>query len=260
MIRYPAVAGAFYPADPEELKKTIGSFLAQVPVIQIKGRLRALIVPHAGYFYSGPVAAYGYKLFQNAKFRFQKFILLGPAHTVGFEGVAVSTAETWETPLGSITTWQPKKIIHPFIEFDLAHLQEHCLEVQLPFLQVVLNKKFQIFPLVAGKVNPEKLASAFDKMIEDENFIIVSSDFSHYHTYSTAKDLDQLTIEAILKNQMTILETQGEACGLQSIIGLLYLAQKKGWQARLLDYRNSGDTAGDKSRVVGYAAIAFIEE
>jgi len=160
--------------------------------------------------------------------------------------------------LGSVTTRPLEKITPPFIEFDLAHLQEHCLEVQLPFLQVALGKQFSILPLVVGEVNPEKLA--LEKIVKDEDLIIVSSDLSHYHTYSTAKELDQLTIEAILKNQITILETQGEACGLQPILSLLYLAQKKGWQAKSLDYRNSGDTAGDKSRVVGYAALAFFEK
>lgn len=275
MLRFPAVAGAFYPDDPQELTAMISDFLARAKPPEIEGRLRALIVPHAGYVYSGPVAAFGYslvqKLIRNSQFGVHKFLLLGPTHTVGFAGAALSTADEWETPLGRVSLWRPDRIDPPFFDFDLAHSQEHCLEVQLPFLQCIYDiaspdtkvgakqsrSLFSILPLILGETDPEEIARGLESWLDEQTLIIVSSDLSHYHPYNQAVDLDKTTIEAILKKQFTILETQGQACGMLPILALLHLAKKLDWQGQLLDYRNSGDTAGDKSRVVGYAAIAF---
>lgn len=260
VIRQPAVAGAFYPDNPKELQKMIADFLAAAKPPAVSGRLRALIVPHAGYVYSGPVAAVGYKLISNLKSKISKLILLGPAHTVGFAGAATSSATAWVTPLGQVKTWQPKNLETPFFEFDVAHLQEHCLEVQLPFLQSVFkDKDFKIFPVVMGDTDSEEVAAGLEKLIDDETLIIVSSDLSHYHPYKQAQGTDKLTVEAIVKGLKTILEVQGEACGLTPILTLMHLARLKNWQAKLLDYRNSGDTFGDKYKVVGYASIVFSE-
>ncbi|MEK7508324.1 MAG: AmmeMemoRadiSam system protein B [Patescibacteria group bacterium] len=297
MIRESAVAGAFYPDDPKELQKMIEDFLATAKPPAISGRLRALIVPHAGYVYSGLVAAFGYKVLADCHSRPRsvvpanagtqsragssgnpatgspcpkKVILLGPAHTVSFVGAATSSAAVWTTPLGDVQTWQPKNLEAPFFEFDVAHLQEHCLEVQLPFLQHVLafpparggiegGGSFKIFPVVIGEADPEAVAQELIKLIDDETFLIVSSDLSHYLPYRQAQAKDKMTIEAIIKGWIAVLEVQGDACGLLPILTLLRLAKKRNWRGQLLDYRNSGDTFGDKDRVVGYASIAFSE-
>ena len=298
MIREPAVAGAFYPDNPKELQKMIAGFLAAANPSATPGRLRALIVPHAGYVYSGPVAAFGYKALQmchsepgaknlhggikdpSAEFtpsndgahddmKLKKIILLGPAHKVSFSGAAMSSATAWATPLGHVKTWQPKNLEAPFFEFDSAHLQEHCLEVQLPFLQYIFalpparggiegGGSFKIFPVVMGDTDPEEVAAGLEKLLDDETLIIISSDLSHSLPYRQAVQKDKETIGAILNGQMTILETQGEACGLMPILTLLHLAKKRNWRGQLLDYRNSGDTFGDKDKVVGYVAVAFI--
>lgn len=258
MFRPAAVAGSFYPSDPAELKQCLAGFLTSANPPKVEGRLRALIVPHAGYIYSGPIAGFSYSLISNIKYQISKFVLLGPSHTVGFPGVAMSTASEWETPLGRVKTWKPEGIGAPFFDFDLAHEQEHCLEVQLPFLQTLYPEgDFKIFPALVGEVEAETVAQELEKVVDEETIMIVSSDLSHYQPYKQAVLRDKETLDAIVKKQLTVLETQGDACGLTPIIALVRLAQKHKWQAQLLDYRNSGDTAGDKSRVVGYGAVAF---
>ncbi|MBI5731848.1 MAG: AmmeMemoRadiSam system protein B [Candidatus Magasanikbacteria bacterium] len=258
MLRSPAVAGAFYPGEPKELSKMIADFLAQARPPQITGRLRALIVPHAGYVYSGPVAAFGYKLLADLLRHgegIDNFILLGPAHTIGFSGVALSSTDEWETPLGRVSLWRPPEVKPPFLYFDAAHKEEHCLEVQLPFLQFILKEKdFKICPLILGEANPEAVAREIEKWLNEKTLLIISSDLSHYHPYQEARELDKFTIDCVLKKQSALLEERGEACGLTPILTLLRLAH---WRPALLDYCNSGDTAGDKERVVGYAAVAF---
>lgn len=257
-VRQPAVAGAFYPGQAEDLRQMLAGFLEQANPPVIQGRLRALIVPHAGYIYSGPVAAFGFKLLPP---HIKKIILLGPAHTVVFTGAALSTADVWKTPLGRVPLWRPKKIAAPFFDFDLAHQEEHCLEVQLPFLQYLYDQKGQevpsILPLIISEIDPEVVSRQLEDWLDKETLLIISSDLSHYHSYQSAIEKDHFTIQAILQKQSTVLETQGEACGMLPILAALYLAQRRKWQTQLLDYRNSGDTAGDKSRVVGYAAVAL---
>jgi len=251
MTRKPAAAGMFYPKNPEELKKQIQGFLRQAEHLDTHGKLKALIVPHAGYIYSGIVAAQGYKLLES--YSFKKVILLGPSHYQAFTGAAIAE-EDFQTPLGIIKVGEVKDWIDDKLILSLseAHQAEHSLEVQLPFLQETLGE-FELYPLVLGTVSEEKLAKFLATKIDEETIIIVSSDLSHYLEYNKAVMKDNDTISKILNDD----PGQLDACGKVPIKVLMHLANIKGWQSQLIDYRNSGDTAGDKNRVVGYAAIAY---
>jgi hypothetical protein len=253
MTRKPAVAGTFYPKNPEELKRQVQDFLAQAEVIDTQGKLKALIVPHAGYIYSGIVAAQAYKLLES--YSFKKVILLGPSHYQAFHGASIAE-EDFQTPLGIVKvgnteSWLKEDLV---ISFPDAHQQEHSLEVQLPFLQETLGE-FELYALVLGTVNEEKLAKYLAAKVDDDTLIIVSSDLSHYLEYQKAIMKDNDTISKILNDDPGSLD----ACGKVGIKVLMHLASIKGWPPQLLDYRNSGDTAGDKTKVVGYAAIAYTD-
>lgn len=251
MVRQPAVAGLFYPKDKEQLRSLVRKFLEQSKETNVEGELKALIVPHAGYVYSGIVAAAGFKLLKNKTFK--KIILLGPSHQVYFTQASLST-EDWQTPLGNVKVGQSKEWLKEdlIVDFPPAHQQEHCLEVEVPFLQEVL-KDLQIYPLVVGDVEEKELAETLSKFLNQDTFLIVSSDLSHYLPYDQANKKDQETINKILNFDFTKLD----ACGEKPIKVLMHLAQKFKWQPTLIDYKNSGDTAGEKSRVVGYATIAY---
>ena len=256
-IREPAVAGKFYPGDKEALTKAIDTYLATAKDHQIKD-LRALISPHAGYVYSGPTAAIGYK--QLAGRDIQTVVVLAATHYVRFNGASIPSVEAYRTPLGLVRL-SPKAAqlakIAPFVSEDAPHEREHSLEVQLPFLQTVL-KDFSLVPVVQGNVDPEAAAEALAKYLDDKTLIVASSDLSHRLPYSAANILDGDCVKAICN--MDIERTAGQlACGKLPILTLMHIAKSRGWQAKLLDYRNSGDTAGTKSNVVGYAAIAFFE-
>lgn len=260
MVRKPAVAGQFYPASSKELSYMIDKFLQEAPSFEIKGDLKGLILPHAGYIYSGIVAASGYKLLkkldQNKKW---EIFLLGPAHIVPLEGASLSLAPEWETPLGKVKVALKKELLSDLIkDIPEAHFQEHCLEVQLPFLQKVL-KNFEIIPLVLGEVDYTKLASKIMPYIKENTIIIVSSDLSHYYPYEEAKALDAVANEAIPQKEIQTVIEAVEACGKSAILTLLEIAQRLNWSGQIIDYRNSGDTAGDKSSVVGYGAYVFYE-
>ena len=264
-VREPAVAGQFYPGKKAELTKMIDGFLAQVKGEPI-GKLRALICPHAGYIYSGPTAAYAYK--QLVGRDIQTVIILAPSHTAYFQGASVPDADAYRTPLGLVEislladelakgkpfVRAPKVRIRGGRE-GTPHTYEHSLEVQLPFLQKVL-KDFRLVPVVFGQVDPQAVAGKLADRLDDKTLLIASSDLSHYKPYDEAIGIDRKCIDAIRR-----LDTKGidreQACGRGPILTLMHLAKKKGWKVQLLDYRNSGDTAGDKSGVVGYAAIAF---
>lgn len=252
-IRKPAVAGMFYPEDREELKSMIDGFLRKVPDINIDGNLKALIIPHAGYIYSGQVAAYAYlflKKYQNKKI---KIVLLGPSHNVYFNDVASDVNDYWETPLGKV-----KVLENNFLKAEAAHFNEHCLEVQLPFLQRILNN-FEILPLVAGDINPREISKKIQKIIDDNTLLIISSDLSHFNDYYTAVKIDTNTINAIKNLDYNKMEREGDACGKIPILTAIDIANQLKWKCELLDYKNSGDNAGDKSRVVGYASFALYE-
>jgi len=251
-------AGVFYPSEPKELSLLINKFLLQAK-IKISRFPKALIVPHAGYDFSGLVAAYGFKSIQSHS-EIKKAILLGPSHNFSFSNFCSLPKGFWETPLGKVEIlskddfpaiktsslfWKSKEIFEP----------EHCLEVEIPFLQSIL-KDFKIFPLLTGEIDSFEAAEVLTAIFDRETILIVSSDLSHYLRYDQANNLDKKTLSAILKKDIKKLET-GEACGKKAIEIVLTIAKKMGWRAELLKYLNSGDTAGDKERVVGYASVVF---
>jgi AmmeMemoRadiSam system protein B len=256
-VREPVVAGAFYPGDANELKATVDALLAKAAVPDVKG-LKALVCPHAGYRYSGPVAASGFKLLLGHKF--DQVMVLAPSHHVVFRGVAVPKEDAMSTPLGKIRVARRAREAAqtaPFVLDSAPYVREHSLEVELPFLQRTLPA-FELWPLVFGSTNPEEVAKQLDQAVGPTMLLVASTDLSHYYPYDTAVSLDRATIDAIVRMDMRAL-ADAEACGRGPVLALAYLARSRGWKAQLLDYRNSGDTAGDRSRVVGYAAIAFYQ-
>jgi AmmeMemoRadiSam system protein B len=257
-IRSAAVAGLFYPADPAQLQREIQSMLSSVD--ETDSTPKALIVPHAGYIYSGPVAASAFAQLKDIQHTVERVILLGPCHRVPLRGLATSSADYFETPLGTIRIDREaiKQIasLPQVEEFDLTHQQEHSLEVQLPFLQEVLDD-FSLVPLVVGDASTEEVSEVLDTLWgDDETLIVISSDLSHYHDYNTARAMDTETCHAI-ENMNPSAIHYDQACGRNPVTGLLLAAKKHGLHVTTLDLRNSGDTAGDKSSVVGYGAWAL---
>ena len=254
-IREAAVADIFYPADPLELERQLNDFLKQAgdnhePAL-------ALIVPHAGYIYSGPIAASAYTHLTSLRGKISKVILLGPSHRVGFRGIAVSGADYFKTPLGEIPLDHEalnEVLKLPQVQqFEQAHTDEHSLEVQLPFLQKVLGE-FSLIPLVVGDADPHEVAEVIDSLWKDEHtLVVVSTDLSHYHDYHTAQGLDRNTCTAIETLDPEAI-SQDQACGRNPLNGLLTVARQRNLHVHTLDLRNSGDTAGPKDRVVGYGA------
>ena len=257
-IRPAAVAGLFYPADAAQLHRDIQSMLSVTE--QAESVPKALIVPHAGYIFSGPVAASAFAQLKNIRHIVKRVIVLGPCHRVPLNGLATSSADYFETPFGSIRI--DREAINQIAslpqieEFDLTHQQEHSLEVQLPFLQEVLDD-FSLIPLVVGDTRAEEVSEVLEKLWGgDETLIVISSDLSHYHDYNTARAMDNETCLAIEEMDAAAIHYD-QACGRNPVTGLLLAAKKHGLHATTLDLRNSGDTAGDKSSVVGYGAWAF---
>ena len=242
-VRDAAVAGSFYPALADELERLIEEYLEQADPEPSKD-LKGIIVPHAGYIYSGAVAAYGYKLLGNQK----KVIALGPSHYSMFPGLAESGMAKWQTPLGKVETFSIGLKPYP-----AAHRPEHSLEVQLPFLQKTLTE-FTFDPILTGEISP---AEGADILSEREEFLLISSDLSHYMPYDEAVERDRNTLSLIEKNDLEGFRAQGDACGRGGIAIAMELAKRNGWKFRVLKYANSGDTAGPKDNVVGYAAIAI---
>lgn len=256
-IRHPAVAGTFYPADPDELRTMVEGFIKHVPETDETAVPRAIIAPHAGYIYSGPVAASAYARIIPAHNKFTRVVLLGPSHRVPFRGLAASSASHFATPLGVIPldTSAINEITQlPQVQVnDQAHLYEHSLEVHLPFLQMVLDS-FSLVPLVVGDANPDDVAQVLEKFIEDEHtLIVISSDLSHYHDYHTAQQMDRTTSYAIEHLDIDAIGYE-DACGRGPMSGLLSLARQHHFKVKTVDLRNSGDTAGPRDQVVGYGA------
>ena len=257
-VRHPAVAGAFYPGDPRELSRILDEYLAEAKTDALPPK--ALIAPHAGYIYSGPVAATVYARLKNARQPITRVILLGPSHRVPFLGLAVPSADYFETPLGTVPI--DRELIERILplsqvyQMDQAHAYEHSLEVQIPFLQKTLGE-FALVPLVVGDATGAEVAEVLEELWGGpETLIVISSDLSHYLDYQSAKDIDTVTSKAIEGLHGEALE-YNQACGRIPVQGLLIEAQRHGLHAKTLDLRNSGDTAGPRDHVVGYGAYAI---
>ena len=254
------MAGTFYPANRASLQRTVNDCLdaPREPVVR-PGFPKALIVPHAGYVYSGPVAGSAYALLRPARGLIRRVILLGPCHRVAIRGLALAQVAAFETPLGAIAVDAGAAAsladLPQVIGSSAAHAAEHSLEVQLPFLQSVLGD-FELVPLAVGRASAREVAQVLDRLWGGpETLIVVSSDLSHYLGYEAACAVDRRTVDAILEGRSDIQHDQ--ACGATPVGGLVEAARAHHLEAELLDLRNSGDTAGDRDRVVGYAAIAY---
>ena len=255
--RHAAVAGMFYPADTAVLERTVSELLAAAPAGS--DGAKAIIAPHAGYQYSGVTAACAYRLLEGRREMIRRVVLLGPAHRVYLQGMALPSADAFTTPLGDVPVDADavKQVLGlPGTQVsDEAHAQEHSLEVHLPFLQTVLED-FQIVPIVVGICPAHEVESVLGALWGgDETLIVVSSDLSHFHSYESAREIDARTTARIEAREATL--HGDDACGAYAVNGLLLAATSHGLKVRTLDTRNSGDTAGDKSRVVGYGAYAI---
>ena len=260
VIREPAVAGMFYPDNAGELRTTIQGFLDQVQ-FQPGPAPKALIVPHAGYIYSGSVAASAYARLRPYRDRYTRVILLGPSHRVAVSKLALSGVDVFRTPLGDVPL--DKEVIAaldtPHVRiFEATHQFEHSLEVHLPLLQIALGP-FSLVPLLIGEAAPETVAEVINKLWgAAETLIVVSSDLSHYLSYDEARARDRFTCEAIEHLEAHHID-HTDACGATPIRGLLIEAKRRAMEVTTLDLRNSGDTAGGKDQVVGYGAWMFHE-
>lgn len=259
-VRAPAVAGQFYPAEPVQLAQDVQRLLAEARPHDLVAK--ALIVPHAGYIYSGAIAATAYASLAPIAARIRRVVLLGPTHRVAVRGLALPGMEAFDTPLGRILldAEAAQAITHlpQIVVSKQAHELEHSLEVQLPFLQSVLHD-FTLLPLAVGMATPEEVAEVLEAVWGgDETLIVISSDLSHFLPYAVAQRVDNTTVQSILKLHQPL--THEQACGGTPINGLIIAARQHHLTPHLLDLRNSGDTAGSKDRVVGYSAFAFTQE
>ncbi len=263
-IRKPVWAGKFYPESPAELMETINrlSLEAEKTVIaQPTGRkLKAVVMPHAGYVYSGWTAAHACVILKGKQFK--RVILMGPDHRIGFSNAAISAVDEYQTPLGIVSLHEDAAKLRAgsalFQAVPASDQLEHCLEVVLPFLQYSL-KKFSFVPVVmGGRGDFQKIGSHIEDLLDNETLIVVSSDLSHYLPYNQAKIRDKETINMILNlEDEKLLVRENAACGVIPICSVIRFANRFNWKPELIHYSNSGDTSGEKERVVGYAAIAF---
>lgn len=257
-VRSPAVAGQFYSMDPLSLRAEVEAYIGDSTTEDIAPK--ALIAPHAGYIYSGPIAGSAYRTLSSVRSIIRRVILLGPSHRMAFDGLALSDASAFQTPLGDVPVNQDmarllsdRPDVH--VRSD-AHQDEHSLEVHLPFLQVALDT-FTIVPILTGSTRPEMIAEVLTSLWGGpETLVVVSSDLSHYEPYAAACAIDTRTSRAIEQLDLDAIHTE-QACGRLAIQGLLRVAKNRGLTARTLDQRNSGDTAGPRDRVVGYGAYAL---
>jgi len=258
-VRQPAVAGLFYPADAQSLRAQLAPLLHQP---SLTATPKALIVPHAGYVYSAAVAAAAYRCIERLRGDISRVVLLGPSHHVGFHGIAVPAATAFLTPLGQLNVDQSAltdiAALPGVVTLDAAHVQEHCLEVQLPFLQMTLGT-VGIVPLVVGDASPAEVGGVLDRLWGgEETLIVISSDLSHYHPDRIACAMDAQTSQAIERLDYAAIGP-ADACGCRAIAGLLWLARHRKLRAQTLSLTNSGHTGGPRERVVGYGAYVFHE-
>ncbi|MGP1677438.1 MAG: AmmeMemoRadiSam system protein B [Burkholderiales bacterium] len=259
-LRPAAVAGMFYPAAPRELAWEVDNMLGHsAGGGLVPGFPKALIVPHAGYVYSGSVAAEAYDRLRPGRGIVRRVVLLGPCHRVPVRGLALPDATAFDTPLGRVPidreAVESLAGLPQVVVSSAVHAEEHALEVQLPFLQRVLGE-FGLVPLAVGAATASEVAEVIEKLWGgEETLIVISSDLSHYHAYDEARAIDRRTASAILEFSTDIDHEQ--ACGATPVAGMLLAARRHGLNAQLLDLRNSGDTAGGRARVVGYGSFAF---
>ena len=259
-VRPAAVAGLFYPGDAQTLSATVDNLLSRPHAG--RGLPKALIVPHAGYVYSGAVAGQAYGSLGNAARSLRRIVLLGPCHHEWVKGLAIPTVEGFATPLGVMrvdaAAVRTLRDLPAVVFADAPHAREHSLEVQLPFLQR-LAPVAEIVPIVAGDATPAEVEAVIDTLWGGaETLVVISSDLSHYHSYGTARALDAATAQSILDGREDL--SGDQACGCVVVNGLTRATRKRGLRAELLDLRNSGDTAGDRMRVVGYGAFGFYDD
>lgn len=259
-VRPTAVAGAFYPSEPEILRKDIQKYIEKAPSISMPVP-KAIIVPHAGYEYSAEVAASAYKLLKSARKSINKVVILAPSHKVGFDGMALTDASAYETPLGNVEIdkeMNEKLLALPSVGYlEEAHKDEHSLEVQLPFLQEVLDD-FKLIPVITGNTSPTEVVALLEIVWgEKDTLIVISTDLSHYLPYNEACILDNKTKTAIENLDVNSIQ-QEQACGHVPLKGMLTIAKSKKMQVETLEVKNSGNTSGSKNRVVGYGAWAFL--
>lgn len=258
IIRKPAFSGTFYPAEKESLEYMIDEYLKISKVCACQKIPKAVIVPHAGYIYSGIVAAEGFKCIRRLdQDKHYKVLVVGPSHFVQFKGSVIPESDIWETPLGQVQIGKLQTTKN-IVEDETPFKEEHSIEVQVPFLQTVL-KDFTLYPLVLGDVDPESLANDLkDFVVQDNVIVIISSDLSHYYDYKEAKRLDNEANKYIPALDIEKAKNV-EACGIKAVLTFMHIAKKIGLEGHFVDYRNSGDTGGDKDKVVGYGCYAFHE-
>ncbi|MFC1602459.1 AmmeMemoRadiSam system protein B [Pseudomonadota bacterium] len=258
-VKHPAVAGLFYPNNPDELRSQIASFLAEGQAGRVE-KPKALIAPHAGYIYSGATAGHAYAQLKSIANKIKHVVILAPSHHLAFPGIGYSSAEMFQTPIGNLKT-NPDAIaaisaLPQVNQTDEAFEKEHSIEVHLPFLQMALGE-IQITPLLVSDAVGSEVAEVLEQLWGgDETLIVISSDLSHYLDYQHAQKLDREATQAIEQLEPNALASD-HACGRTPISGLLIAARNHHLNAITLDLRNSGDTAGSHSQVVGYGAYAF---
>ncbi|OSM05093.1 AmmeMemoRadiSam system protein B [Magnetofaba australis] len=258
--RPPAVAGMFYPDEPDLLRRTVAHFLSSAPKPQTTPC--AVVAPHAGYRFSGVTAGYAYNGLPAAtEENPRRVFLVGPSHRVYLDGVSVGDYSAFATPMGDIPL-DLQTIGWMLTEPDVSnsanpHAMEHSLETQLPFLLESVQH-MRLIPMVYGRISHERLAQILQTYASEDDLIVVSSDLSHFHDYDTARRLDSECHDAVAKQSAEQM-SECEACGRTGVAALIMLAKQRGWRSELADYRNSGDTAGDKNRVVGYASYLYFD-
>lgn len=258
-VRPTAVAGRFYPADPQALRRAIDdSFSAAAAAVADERPPEAIVVPHAGYVYSGPIAATAFAQLGDARDRIERVVLAGPSHHVYLRGMAVPSADAFDTPLGRVPVDAELRrvaLAHDAVALDDGpHRDEHSLEVELPFLQTVLDR-FTLLPLAVGDATTDEVADVLDAVWGGpETLVVISTDLSHYHPYDDAVRLDTRTAAAVVAADPDAIGDR-DACGARPLRGVLAVARRRGLRVEQLDLRNSGDTAGDRRRVVGYGAF-----